>query len=342
MLLIAVFLTLVPSSSTRDSSLLGQSYDIVMTSADRLRERDEVKVAGVSAGHVLQIDFTTPEQKQKFGDDANVVLHIITDIGGILPGDSFVSVNTSTTGCFWLEISPGLSNVPLENGAMVRLRPGIYSNSSLSADTSAFERLKDISKGFAETLQSAQVQASIRDLASNARFYSNELRLATADMGTQKKKLNDKLDSYQESIEQQLDRIDVQIEQSQAKLAEMRPRVHESTAAFQERLKHSSDSVQKMVETAQRETQRLQAMSDKAAALRQFNEDPAYREKLHKVSHKLENLANTTTDIHSITKDPSVGEGLQQLVHQYRTQSETIKDKFEKVEKAIPEMSTPE
>ena len=71
LLVLVAFFIIVPSSSTRDSKLLGNTYNLIMTEGDRITVGTDVKLAGISVGTIDEINFTTPEQRKQYGDDAN-------------------------------------------------------------------------------------------------------------------------------------------------------------------------------------------------------------------------------------------------------------------------------
>ena len=336
---LVLFFIAVPSSSTRDSKLLGNTYHLIMSEGDRINEGDPVKLAGISVGTIDKINFTTPEQRQTYGDDANIIVTVNADAGVRIPVDSVVDVNTAQKGNFWLDIQPGTSSENLVNGRVVRLASGVSSHGAKLQDgTKAIRSITEMTQEYRDTLSDPKLKATIQDLASNARFYTNEVKLATSDLAAQKRKIYEHLDEAQTSAMQQIDRINVQIDLGAERLKKLRPQLHEKTAVYNKRLQASQKQISGMLATAQRETQKFKQISDKAGtSVQKLAEDPQYRAKLRKAAHKLENLAQTAEDIKSITSEPSVREGLQGLVHQYREQSEAIKKKVEAWEKILPD-----
>ncbi|MBQ7567994.1 MCE family protein, partial [bacterium] len=89
---LVLFFIAVPSSSTRDSKLLGNTYHLIMSEGDHINEGDPVKLAGISVGTIDKINFTTPEQRQTYGDDANIIVTVNADAGVRIPVDSVVDV----------------------------------------------------------------------------------------------------------------------------------------------------------------------------------------------------------------------------------------------------------
>lgn len=336
-ILIAFFI-LVPSSSTRDSRILGNTYHLIMTEADRISVGNDVKLAGISVGTIDGINFTTPEQRKHYGEDANIIVTIHTDAGVCIPINSVIDVNTAQTGNFWLDIQPGNSQEYLRNDSTVLLNRGVTSHGMKFDDgNAAVKTITAMTKEYRDTLSDPKLKSTIQDLASNARFYTNELRIATEHLDIDKRKLYDSLDDAQISAVQQIDRINVQIDLGAERLKTLRPRLHEKTEAFNERLISSQKQIDGMLATAKRETERFKYLSEQTEnKTAKLMEDPQYRAKLRKAAHKLENLARTTEDIKSITSEPSVREGLQNLVHQYREQSEAIKEKIERWEHMLP------
>lgn len=337
-IVLIAFFIIVPSSYTRDSKLLGNTYSLVMSEGDRITAGTDVKLAGISVGTIDDINFTTPEQRKQYGDNANIIVTIHTDAGVKIPIDSVIDVNTAQTGNFWLDIQPGSSSEYLSNGSIVLLNRGITSHGMKYKDgQTAVAQIADMTEEYRKTLSDPKLKSTIQDLASNARFYTNELKIATEHLDVSKRDLYNSLDEAQISAMQQIDRINVQIDIGAERLSTLRPRLHEKTEDFNKRLNNSQKQIEGMLITAQRETERFKYLSEQAESnTRKIVDDPQYRAKLRKAAHKLENLAKTTEDIKSITSEPSVREGLQNLVHQYREQSESIKEKVEAWEKMLP------
>ena len=336
-ILIAFFI-IVPSSSTRDSKILGNTYHLIMTEADRISVGNDVKLAGISVGTIDEINFTTPEQRKQYGEDANIIVTINTDAGVYIPLNSVIDVNTAQTGNFWLDIQPGNSQEYLRNNSTILLNRGFTSHGMKFDDgNEAVKTITAMTREYRDTLSDPKLKSTIQDLASNARFYTNELKIASEHLDINQKALYESLDNAQISAMQQIDRINVQIDMGAERLSKLRPSIQEKNDAFNTRLKNSQKQIEGMLTTAQRETERFKYLSEQTESkTTKLMEDPQYRAKLRKAAHKLENLARTTEDIKSITSEPSVREGLQNLVHQYREQSGTIKEKLEKWEKALP------
>ena len=338
LLALIAFFILVPSSSTRDSKILSNTYNFVMSDGDRITVGSDVKLAGISVGTIDEINFTTPGQRKQYGEDANIIVTIHTDAGVYIPINSVIDINTAQTGNFWLDIQPGTSQEYLKNGSTVLLNRGVTSHGFTFDDTpSPAYKITAMTKEYRDTLSDPKFKSTIQDLASNARFYTNELKIASEHLDIDKKALYNSMDEAQISAMQQIDRINVQIDMGAERLSTLRPRLHEKTEAFNERLKSSQKQIDGMMTTAQRETERFKYISQQTESkTAELMGNPQYRAKLRKAAHKLDNLARTTEDIKSITSEPSVREGLQNLVHQYREQSEEIKNKLEKWEKVLP------
>ena len=335
---IITFFILVPSSNTRDSRLLHNTYKFVLDNGNRISEGSEVKLAGYSIGQIAAINFTTAEERIKYGEDARIIVTVNTDAGVRIPEDSTIGVDASRTGNIALNIQPGVSETMIAKNTTVQLAKGY------SSDPAKFSRAEEIlthmsgmTKSFRTAVSSKEFQTNLLDLASNARFYTNEAKIMTSNLSTYRTKYDKILDKYEGLAMQQIDRINVQVDLGAKRLQEIRPKLNDKLSKVKTNVGSVQSKIDGMLATAQTETERFKALSEKAEqGVNNVMSNPEYREKLRHAAKKLDSLATTCEDIHSISSDASVREGLKRLTNQYREEAETIKNKLQVVETLIP------
>ena len=335
-LLVVLLFIFAPSSETRDSRIFANQYRLIFRDTPGLEENYDVKMAGVDIGYVKEIDFCTPEDKERFGRDANIVVTIATDFSTRIPEDSSASVLTVSSSLLWLEITPGLSDKVLENGSCVRLRTPLASSYNSALVESPFKDLNKQTLAL-RTLMSAQgFSRKVLDLASNMRFYSNELRIASKDAHHQLGQMYSKLDQEEKALAAQLDRLDTQLNQAGATLQKTSAALKDKTADLSAQAAGYEVKLGQMSALAVSETERFKVLTDSMETKMEAKCSPQLVERLHKASRKLKNLAQVAEDLHYMTQEPTTQQALKDAAHKYRLQSEQIDKLVRKVEAFIP------
>ena len=337
-LLVVLLFIFAPSSETRDSRIFANEYRLIFQETPGLEENYDVKMAGVDIGYVKEIDFCTDEDKERFGRDANIAVTIATDFSTRIPEDSSASVLEVSTSLLWLEITPGLSDNMLESGACVRLRTPPASSSSYSSAVSAspFSDLNKQTLALRTMMTAKGFSRKILDLASNMRFYSNELRIMSKDAHSQLGQMSAKLNDEEKAISMQLDRLDTQLSQAGTNLQKTSAALKEQSAGLADTASNYEAKLRQMSELAVSETERFKALSESAEAKMGDKCSPELVERLHKASRKLKNFAQIAEDLHYMTQEPATQQALKEVVHKYRLQSEQIDKLVRKIEGFVP------
>ncbi|GEM_PF-2376619 len=337
-LLVVLLFIFAPSSETRDSRIFANQYRLIFKETPGLEENYDVKMAGVDIGYVKNIDFCTEEDKERFGKDANIAVTIATDFSARIPEDSSASVLEVSTSLLWLEITPGISDVFLESGSCVRLRTPLSSSTSYDSAL-AGSPFKDLNKQTlaVRTLMTAKgFSRKILDLASNLRFYSNELRIASKDAHRQLGQMHSKINEEEKAVSMQLDRLDTQLSQASQHLQKTSASLKGQTAKLVNTASDYELKVRQMSALAVSETERFKALTDSAEAKMNAKCSPELLERLHKASRKLKSFAQIAEDLHFMTQEPTTQQALKDAAHKYRLQSEQIDKLIRKVEGFVP------
>lgn len=337
-LMVVLLFIFAPSSETRDSRIFANQYRLIFKETPGLEENYDVKMAGVDIGYVKEIDFCTAEDKERFGPDANIAVTVATDFSARIPEDSSASVLEASTSLLWLEITPGISDTFLESGSCVRLRTPLSSSASYDS-AFAGSPFKDLNKQTlaVRTLMTAKgFSRKILDLASNLRFYSNELRIASKDAHSQLGQMHSKLNEEEKAISMQLDRLDTQLSQAGVNLQNTSAALKDQSAQLSGTVSDYETKLQQMSALAVSETERFKALSASAESKMKAKCSPELVERLHKASRKLKSFAQIAEDLHYMTQEPTTQQALKDAAHKYRLQSEQIDKLVRKVESFVP------
>lgn len=332
----ALLLYLSPGRSQREQ-LLGNEYGLVFEHVNGLREGDGVKFAGVSAGRVTSIDFTTRTQKDRFGPRARVVVKIITDYGLSIPENSLVSVESNLSGSRWVEIAQGTSETPLEPGSVTALERRTARQNEVEGTLGALKDLKASTEVVRDAMEDPDFRRSMKDVASNARFYSNEFRTMSTTFDDHLDAFDKDLTRRERAVLRQLARIEVQIDDARRRTEEMVPRVNEEIHAWERRIQGSDHDIRAMVDTATRETERFRKLAEQAEdRVIGGKVDEKVRQEVERLATRVEEIAALAEDLHGITSSPEVQAELRGMIEKYRRQAEELRRNLERWEKAIP------
>lgn len=333
---LALLLYLSPSLS-KGSAVLGTPYDLVFAQVNGLREGDSVKYSGVNAGRIVRIDFTDARQRANFGADGQVVVRIVTDFGLRIPKDSQASVETTMGGLRWVEITPGNSKEALQPGSVSRLLLRPSEQNQFEAALSGMKELNQRTREVRASIEDPNFRREVKDLASNARFYSNELRDVSTRARSQIETTERAMDQRERAILRQLDRVDVQVDLARRRTEELVPRVNEQITSWEARMKDSEVQIRGMIDTAIRETERYRDLVNQAE--QKFGGarlDETVRQRIEKLADKTEEIATLAEDLHMVSSDPETQKELREMVARYRRQAEELRRNLERWDKAIP------
>ncbi|MGM9992768.1 MAG: MlaD family protein [Candidatus Bruticola sp.] len=335
-LLVILLFIFAPSSETRDSSIFSNNYTLIFNETPGLELNYDVKMAGVDIGYVKEIDFCTDEERKLFGDDAHIAVTIATDFTVKIPEDSSANILEVSSSLLWLEISPGLSEKCLENGSRVRLRSSPVSSYSGSMSGSPFSELNEKTLDLRRMMTSGDFSRKILDLASNMRFFSNELRLVSKGAHHQMESIHTKLDAEEQAIAMQLDRLDKQLSQAGASLQKASSSFKEQSRLLNSRVGQYDQQLRRLSEVALQETERFKILSQQAETKMTDKCSPELTERLHKASRKLDSYAQIAEDLRYIIQEPSTQQALKDTAHNYRLQSAQIEKLLRKIDNFVP------
>ncbi|MBQ7502532.1 MCE family protein [bacterium] len=331
-ILAAVLLFLLaPSSRTRDSSLLSDKYNLIFVKAPGLQEGSSVKMAGVSIGEVEAIDFCTAKEREQFGEDAFLIIRIVTDFHTKIPEDSSASALRASTGGSWLEITPGISKKNLQKNCTVRLLAPFAGIDLQKSALSSMKSFRENANSLCKMIIEARDNRTMWDLASNSRFYSNEIRIASRNSHQFIMQTQQKINEGGKNAEMEIKRLDVQLIQIGTKLKQIAETLNDKSKGWEEKSEEVRLKADKLARLAADETERFKNISLKIENKTESVCNPALKEKLAKAAKKLDSYAEMAEDLHYITKEPETQEAIKQMIVNYKNQSEEIKNMLDKL-----------
>lgn len=336
MAVFALLLYLSPGRSQR-AAVLGNHYNLVFNHVNGLREGDQVKIAGVPAGRVATIDFTTRSQKDRFGPDARVVVRITTDFGVSIPEDSRYSVDSDLSGQRWVEVTPGQSPVALVPDSVTKARLRAARVDQFSASLVAFKELSTRTEDLRSAIGDPSFRRAMKDIASNARFYSNEFVGLSGRFDQELARLDRQLDAQEQALMVQMARVEVQVDLARQRTEELAPQMNESLLSWESRIRGSEDQVRSMLQTAITETERFNQMARSVET--KFVDgkmDEKLREQAQKLIAKIDEYSALAEDFHALSSDPEVQAEIRGMIEKYRRQAEELRQTLERWEERIP------
>lgn len=334
---LALLFFFAPSGDGRNNGLFANRYQLVFKEVPGLEVNGNVKMAGVDIGYVTDLDFCTPQDRKIFGPDANVVVSIATDFYRDIPVDSSAGVVTVSSSLLWLEITPGISEKSLESGTKVRLRSIPSAGGGLAdVQVEPLRRLQGQLREVRKLAQDKRMRNTILDMAANARFLSNELRIVSKDTNRYLALAYDSLDSYDRQIVNQLERFDLQIAQSRETLSKLTATTKSKSSQWRQQSEELNNKLHNLGQLAVAETERYRHLSAQAEERLTQVGNPQIVAKLHRAARKSREYAQIAEDLHYITSEPSTQEALKGMAAKYKDQAKSIDDLLRKIESIIP------
>lgn len=316
---------------------LSQAYQWLLPEAGGLKEGDPVKISGVTAGQVLQLDFTTSEERAAFGPEVQVKIHATLHFGHEVPIDSRVSLQRSLTGRRWLEVTPGRSLERMETGRPYRVRVSEALTAQLGGNLAGLRQLTEGARLLQRQLSDPAFRRNAQDMASNMRFYTREFAQATALADSRPAELARSVQEQADQLEALLLRMDQTVSSSrQAARATLGGIQRQASTgarelarvepALGEGLEQISEQARTYLDLARRVEERTRGAGLDASA----------RARVAALAEQLEEVAGLAGDAHDLTSDPQVQAELRGLVERARQQSSQLKEALEGVDRALP------
>lgn len=334
-----VMLGLAPTQQKRPS-ILGTQYKLVFHVCQGLREGDPVKVGGVEAGRVINLDFAPVEDWPKLnppGDERPAVLVTVALQQGfkLSPGSGYKVVST-LRGTHFINILPSPPTSEVSPGSILNQELPGEADDQLMATIKGFKVLSQRTKDMREQFGDPVFRRDMKDLASNMRFYSNEFLRVSQDSKHQVKEIQQRLDEQEASLLGNVQKMDNQTARASSYLRSMVPSLRQQVASYRRQMNSSQKQLDKMYATAESYNKKFRDFQ------KQLQDGPIGKldhekiaQDVHDTKNKIEFYADLTQDMHTVTSDAQIQRDFKAIPKKYKNQSEKWKDQARKLEEQV-------
>lgn len=341
---IAFALCLVLLNSLREAGVVrfGSELGLIFSQVHGLRAGDTVTIGGVPRGHVVSIDFAPKEIQDALapltGGVTLVRAQVSFDTFREIPRESTYVVRTDLYGRRWIEITVSPSDTKLGPDEIFFAEGASQQEDQLQSTINTFGTLGRQTESLREVLSDPQFRLRTKDTASNLRFYSRELRAASAQAPAQLRAFEKNLDSQEQAILSQIKAFDDKTREVRQRMTEMSPQLTENLQGWTARLSRQGDRLTSTLQMAVQRTEEYQVMLDKAIADGLNPESvKALIVQTKKWGRKIEEYRYLAEDLHALTSDPTVRADLKEAIGKLELRSKEINDRLLKLEKRVDE-----
>lgn len=328
----------------RDRGLVtfGHQQGLIFTQVHGLREGDLVTVSGVPAGKVVSIDFAPDALERALapvtGGVELVQANVIFDNARKIPKESTYTVRTDMNGIRRIEITVSPSQEDIDPGETFFAEEPTRQEDQLQATLTAFSKLGQQTENLREILSDEDFRLRTLDTASNLRFYSRELRAASAQAPDQLRAFEQNLNTQEAAILNQLKSFDDKTKDVRERMTEMSPQLSETMKGYAERMTRQGQKLTATLESAAARSGEYQEMLDR---MTQERLNPEAVQSLivstKKWARKLEEYRRLAEDVHALTSDPTVRSDLKEAIGKFQLRSAELNVRLDNLEKMVDE-----
>jgi ABC-type transporter Mla subunit MlaD len=344
LLTLAFALSLVLLNSLREAGVVqfGSQLGLIFSQVHGLRAGDLVTIGGVPRGEVASIDFAPKEIQEALapltGGVTLVRAQVSFDTFREIPRESTYAVRSDLYGRRWIEITVSPSEAKIGPDEIFFAEGASRQDDQLQSTINTFGTLGKQTESLREVLSDPEFRLRTKDTASNLRFYSRELRAASAEAPEQLRAFEKNLDTQEQAILAQIKAFDDKTREVRRRMTEMSPQITENLKGWTERLSRQGDRLTTTLQMAVQRTEEYQGMLDKLIA---ENLNPESIQALivqtRKWARKIEEYRYLAEDLHALTSDPTVRADLKEAISKLELRSQEINERLEKLEKRVDE-----
>lgn len=342
LLTIALALSLVLLNSLRESGVVnfGSELGLIFSQVHGLRAGDAVTIGGVSRGRVVSIDFAPKDIQDALapltGGVTLVRAQVTFDSFRKIPRDSTYTVRTDLNGRRWIEITVSPSKEEIGPDEIFFAEDSARQDDPLQATINAFSTLGKQTEGLRDILSDPDFRLRTKDTASNLRFYSRELRAASAEAPEYLRAFEKDLNTQEAAILNQIHAFDDKTRDVRQRMTELSPQLTENLRGWTERISRQGDRMTSTLQVAIDRSEEYKDLIDRA--LKENLKPEAIRAVIvqtKKWARKLEEYRYLAEDLHALTSDPTVRSDLKALISKFEAKTVEINQRLEKLEKQI-------
>lgn len=341
---IALALLLSAINSLREAGVVtfGSQIGLIFSQVHGLRSGDSVTIGGVPRGRVVSIDFAPKEIQEALAPLTGGVTLVRAQVAFSdfrkIPRDSTYAVRTDLNGRRWIEITVSPSEVEIGPDEIFFSEESASQDDQLQATIGAFAALGKQTENLRDVLSDPDFRLRTKDTASNLRFYSRELRAASAEAPGQLRAFEKNLDAQEKAIQAQVEAFDEKTREVRQRMTEMAPQISENLQGWSARISRQGD---RLTATLQLALERSEEYKDLLDKLMQQSLKPEAVQALvvqtKKWARKIEEYRFLAEDLHALTSDPVVRSDLKVAISKLVDKSAEIDERLRKLEKQIDE-----
>lgn len=337
---LALILLYMAPGQHRRAPVLGHSLKLLFTQVHGLREGDPVKLAGVPSGVITHIDFASEELTNQFslvtGGLPLVEVSVSLNATAKVPSNSYYQAISNLNGTRWIDITPAGGDTYIGAGEPFFAERTSLQDDQLTRTLRTLRTLSDQTVELRDAIADAEFRRQVKDTASNLRFYSRELAEASRTAPERLAAIEQQIDEQEARLLAQIENMDAKVAEVHNRLQTMTPQLQENLAAWRARLDNSSAEIEQMLSQAVELTDEYNRSVEEAVA---GYSDPATLEKFvitaRKWSRQIDAMMAIATDLHSLSSDPKVQEDIKGMLTKLKGRSEDLKKRVDQLERKI-------
>jgi hypothetical protein len=260
-----------------------------------------------------------------------------------IPKESTYNVSTDLNGRRWIEITVSPSKEEIGPDDTFFAEESARQDDQLQATIHAFATLGEQTENLRDILSDPEFRLRTKDTASNLRFYSRELRAASAQAPGQLKAFERDLNTQEAAILNQIHAFDDKTKEVRQRMTEMSPQITENLQGWTERMSRQGDRLTGTLTMAVERSEEFEAMIDRAIKEQLKPESvKALIVQTKKWARKLEEYRYLAEDLHALTSDPTVRADLKAAIAKFEAKSREVNERLLKLEKKIDDNPLPE
>lgn len=339
---LVIFASLLLLDALRERGVVsfGTEQGLIFTQVHGLREGDLVTVGGVPAGKVVSIDFAPADLQKALapvtGGVELVRANVAFDKFRKIPKESTYTVLTDMNGIRRVEITVSPSQEDIDPGETFFAEETTRQEDQLQATVKTFATLGRQTEKLREILSDEDFRLRTRDTASNLRFYSRELRAASAQAPAQLEAFESELNTQEMAILNQLKAFDDKSKDVRERMTEMSPQLTETMRSYAERMTRQGDRLTGTLATAAQRSEEYQQMLDRLSS-EQLSPEAVQTLVIQtkKWGRRLDEYRRLAEDVHALTSDPTVRSDLKEAIKKFEVRGVEMNQRLEKLEKLI-------
>lgn len=346
-LMLAVSVYLLNSLRASGVVSFGNELGLIFSQVHGLRAGDMVTIGGVPSGRVVSIDFAPQEIQEAFlpltGGVALVRAEVSFDNSRKIPKESTYNVSTDLNGRRWIEITVSPSKEEIGPDDTFFAEESARQDDQMQTTIRTFATLSEQTEALRDVLSDPEFRLRTKDTASNLRFYSRELRAASAEAPAQLKAFEDNLNVQEAAILNQIRGFDDKTKEVRQRMTEMSPQITETLQGWTERMSRQGDRLSSTLQAAIERSEDFEAMIDRALQEQLKPESvQALISQTRKWARKLDEYRMLAEDLHALTSDPTVRADLKAAIAKFEAKSIEVNERLLKLEKQIDSNPLPQ